>query len=240
MERLQKLLAHAGVASRRASEDLIVHGRVTVDGQVITELGAKADPHTSRIAVDGQPIHLPRETYLFALNKPPGIVSTRHDERGRTTIMHFIKPKLRSLVYPVGRLDMDSTGLILLTNDGELTHRLAHPSYHVQKTYVLRTQRPLTSNELDSLRRGAPISGGVTAPADVTPDPGDQCRLQIVLHEGRKRQIRRMLRALNNEVLKLHRIAFGPIDLGDLQQGQVRRLSDAEYRRLRQAVNLDT
>lgn len=239
MERLQKLLARAGIASRRAAEKLIVDGRVTVDGAVVDVLGARADAATQEIAVDGEPIRMPDQTYLLVLNKPAGVLSTRADDRGRGTVMQFVPEHLRSLVYPVGRLDLDSTGLLLLTNDGPLAFRLIHPSFHVPKRYVVNVARPPDESQIDKLRHGVEIEDGRTAPAEVERNGTDPCCLTIVLYEGRKRQIRRMLRAVGNEVVALKRVSFGPLELGDLPSGKVRELTADEARALREAVGLD-
>ncbi len=239
MERLQKLLARAGIASRRTAEKLIVDGRVTVDGAVVDVLGARADAATQEIAVDGRPIRMPDQVHLLALNKPAGVLSTREDDRGRGTVMQFVPEELRSLVYPVGRLDLDSTGLLLLTNDGPLTFRLIHPSFHVPKRYIVHVARPPDDAQVQMLREGVEIEDGRTAPAEVERCGDDPCCLSIVLYEGRKRQIRRMLRAVGNEVVALERVAFGPLELGDLPPGKLRELTADEARALREAVGLD-
>ena len=212
---------------------------MSVDGEVVTRLGTKADPTASEIAVDGRPIALPDETHALILNKPPGVLSTRSDDRGRPTVMQFVPPHLRALVYPVGRLDMDSTGLLLLTNDGTLAFRVTHPSCHVPKTYLVTTARPVATREVLALRNGVELEDGMTAPAEVTADPQDRRRLTIVLYEGRKRQIRRMMQAIGNEVVRLHRVAIGPLELGGLAEGQVRNLTDQELTDLRAAVGID-
>ncbi len=218
---------------------MILDGRVTVDGELVTQLGSKADPLTQEIAVDGRCITLPDETHILALHKPAGYLSTREDDRERPTVMQFVAPDLRGLVYPVGRLDLNSTGLLLLTNDGALTYRLTHPSYHVPKTYEVDVERSVTDAEVKSLREGVVTADGLTAPAEVTRDPHNARHLRIVLYEGRKRQIRRMLQALNNGVVRLHRIAFGPLEIGDLGEGEARELSASELSALRNAVGID-
>jgi 23S rRNA pseudouridine2605 synthase len=238
LERLQKLLAHAGVASRRASEQLILAGRVSVDGQTVCELGAKADPATSEIAVDGVPLVFPGRTYAFMLNKPDGVLSTRQDERGRPTVMDFVPEEARDLVYPVGRLDLHSAGLILLLSDGALAFRLTHPSYHVPKRYRVAISAAVSDDDVERLRTGIELEDGLTAPAEVVPDVGDGTRLTLTLYEGRKRQIRLMFRALGLRVLGLQRVGMGPLELGDLPSGTIRPLSGEELATLRQAVGL--
>ena len=174
------------------------------------------------------------------LNKPAGVVCTRDDDRGRPTVMDFVPPELARLVYPVGRLDLNSTGLVLLTNDGPLAFRITHPSHHVPKTYLVCTEGPLGEREVAALRAGVEIEDGITAPAEVSVEPQERRRLTIVLYEGRKRQIRRMLRAVGTEVVSLHRVAIGPLQLGDLAEGQVRALSEGELAALCGAVGLES
>lgn len=174
------------------------------------------------------------------LNKPAGVVCTRDDDRGRPTVMHFVPPDLARLIYPVGRLDLNSTGLVLLTNDGPLAFRITHPSYHVPKTYLVCARDALGEREVAALCAGVEIEDGVTAPAEITVAPQDRRRLTIVLYEGRKRQIRRMLRAVGTEVVSLHRVAVGPLQLGDLPEGKVRDLTEAELAEVRRAVRLES
>ena len=238
MERLQKLLARAGIASRRAGEQIILSGRVTIDGEVVAQLGVKADPAVQEIAVDGRPLVLPEATHALMLNKPAGVLSTREDDRGRPSVMDFVAEDLRRLVYPVGRLDKDSTGLILLLNDGALAFRLTHPSYHVPKTYCVLASRPLSAAETRLLSAGVELEDGMTAPARVEAEVGHPERLLIVLYEGRKRQIRRMLQAIGVQTILLQRIAMGPLQLGALPRGAVRELAFQELSALRRAVGL--
>jgi len=237
--RLQKVLAEAGVASRRQCEDLIRVGRVTVDGHVAT-LGTKVDIATEEILVDGQPLPI-EETEYWLFNKPAGILSAAHDSRGRTTVVEFVPSKAR--LYPVGRLDLASTGLLILTNDGELTARLLHPSYHVEKEYVVLVHGRISPQSLEQLRRGVVLEDGPTAEARV--DLLDQGRLstggttstvRMTIHEGRKRQVRRMLEAVGHRVIALHRSRFDGLTDSGLALGQVRRLSDGEIDSLRKAA----
>ncbi len=211
---------------------------MTVDGQIVTELGTKADPRVNEIAVDGRPLSLPEHTVAWMLNKPAGVLSTREDDRARPTVMGFIPPELRALVYPVGRLDLMSTGLILLTNDGPLAFRLTHPSHHTPKTYLVDVAPVLSATAVQALREGVPIEDGTTAPAEVSVAAGAPQRLTIVLYEGRKRQIRRMVRAVGAEVVGLQRVAIGPLRLGELAEGQARELLPAELADLYRAVGM--
>jgi 23S rRNA pseudouridine2605 synthase len=224
--RLAKYLAHAGVASRRASEALIADGRVTVDGQPTTDPAMDVDDH-NQVTVDGEHIK-PERRVVYLLNKPRGVVSTASDTHNRPTVVDLIGGNKR--LYPVGRLDIDTTGLILLTNDGELANRLTHPRYEVPKTYKATVERRVTDPQIRQLREGITLDDGPTAPAKVRqPKPGT---LEITIHEGRKRQVRRMLEAIGHPVQKLERIAFGPLVLKDLQPGKHRRLSPAEVEQL--------
>jgi 23S rRNA pseudouridine2605 synthase len=234
--RLQKALAEAGLASRRASEDLITAGRVTVDG-LVAELGASADPETQVIAVDGRPITAEVQEY-WLLNKPQGVLSAVTDVRGRRTVTDLVPTRAR--VFPVGRLDLDSTGLVLLTNDGDLAGRLLHPRFHVEKEYVVTVRGVVQKEAQEALRRGVMLEDGVTAPAKVQfveitrpPGGGPQTILTIVLHEGRKRQVRRMMEAVGHRVVALHRARFDTLTDAGLLPGQARRLSAAEIDKLR-------
>jgi len=225
--RLAKLLAHAGVASRRAAERLVAEGRVKVDGEVLTDPARNVD-ESSDVEVDGRPVR-PEPREVHALNKPAGVVSTALDTHGRRTVVELVPSRRR--LYPVGRLDADTTGLILLTNDGELAERLTHPRYGVEKVYLARVEPSRVSKRaLRALRDGVELEDGRTAPARVrSVAPGE---LEISLREGRKRQVRRMCRAVGHRVTELERIGFGPLKLGDLAAGQSRRLSAAEVERL--------
>ena len=228
--RLAKHLAHAGVASRRAAEQLIFHGHVTVGGKVVTDPATDVDG-SKPITVDGRPVGgTGQERVVYMLNKPPGVVSTSHDTHGRKTVVDLVHADRR--LYPVGRLDADSTGLILLTDDGELAHRLTHPSFEVPKTYraVVRNP-PVREPALRKLREGIELDDGRTSPAKVRRISSSE--LEITIHEGRKRQIRRMCEAIDHRVESLERVAFGPLRLGNLPIGGHRRLTAAEVERLR-------
>jgi 23S rRNA pseudouridine2605 synthase len=229
--RLAKHLAASGVASRRASEDIIRGGRVTVNGAEVTDPARDVGP-ADRVAVDGEAVEPAPERVAYAVNKPSGVVSTAHDPQGRPSVVSLVDSPLR--LYPVGRLDADTTGLILLTNDGELAHRLTHPSFEVDKTYRARVaEGPVSQAALQRLRRGVELEDGRTAPARVRAFGSDT--LEITIHEGRKRQVRRMCQEVGHPVLRLTRVRFGPLALGDLQPGQARRLSPAEVAALASA-----
>ena len=226
--RLVKFLAHAGVASRRAAEGIVAEGRVTVDGETVTDPARDVD-ESNEVALDGRRVE-PEPREVYALNKPAGVVSTARDTHGRPTVVQLIRSRRR--LYPVGRLDADTTGLILLTNDGELANRLMHPSFEVPKTYRVKVARPpVREPALHALRSGVELEDGVTAPALVRRLHGDE--LDITIHEGRKRQVRRMCDAVGHPVKEIERIAFGPLRLGALPRGQARRLTPAETQRLR-------
>lgn len=228
--RLAKFLAHGGVASRRKAESIVAAGRVTVDGEVVTDpardVGAQND-----VRVDGSSVGAePREVWV--VNKPAGVVSTAREPGKRPAVVSLVDSTAR--LYPVGRLDADSTGLILLTNDGELANRLTHPRYEVEKEYRAELKRPPSDGDLRQLARGVELDDGPTAPARVR-RLGER-QIELVLREGRNRQVRRMAEAVGNEVVALRRVRFGSIELGDLSAGQARRLSSAEVSALRSAV----
>ena len=232
--RLAKYLAHAGVASRRAAEEIVRSGRVTVGGDVVTDPARDVDEH-SRVAVDGRPIRGAEERVVYALNKPRGVVSTAKDTHGRRTVVDLVNAKGGARLYPVGRLDADSTGLLLLTNDGDLANSLMHPSREVPKTYrvKVRSKGPVPHRALQALRDGVVLEDGRTAPARVRQlDPG---MLEITIHEGRKHQVKRMCEAVGHPVQELERVRFGPLRLGELPPGAARRLSDQEIAELRSA-----
>jgi len=229
--RLARFLAHAGVASRRAAEDLITAGRVTIAGEVVRDPARDVD-EASGVAVDGLPI-APEPREVHALNKPAGIVSTAADTHGRPTVTDLVNSERR--LYPVGRLDVDTTGLILLTNDGDLANLLTHPRHEVEKTYHVRVQpAKVSARSLRALREGVKLDDGMTAPARARlVEPG---LIEISIHEGRKRQVRRMIEAVGHRVTELQRVAFGPLRLGNLPPGKSRRLGAADVERLRKAA----
>jgi pseudouridine synthase len=239
VERLHKFLSQAGVSSRRKCEELIAAGRVKVNGETVSALGSKVDPEHDRVEVDGQPVALPQEHVYLLLNKPAGYVSTVRDPQGRPTVVDLVNQAQR--LYPVGRLDQDSEGLLLLTNDGELTQRLTHPSYEHEKEYQVLVEGRPTQNALQRLRAGVELEDGLTCAADVTVvriDTGGTW-LRFVIHEGRKRQLRRMCDAVGHPARRLIRVRLGTLTLGDLPPGQHRPLTAQERSRLRKAVGLD-
>ncbi|HEX8122163.1 MAG TPA: pseudouridine synthase [Solirubrobacteraceae bacterium] len=228
--RLAKYLAHAGVASRRAAEEIVRAGRVTVAGEVVTDPARDVDG-SDAVTVDGRAIHGAEERVVWAVNKPRGVVSTARDTHGRPTVIDLVDADGARL-YPVGRLDADSTGLLLLTNDGELAHALTHPSFEVPKTYRVRvTPAPVSDRAVRRLREGVVLEDGPTAPARVGRNGRDE--LEITIHEGRNRQVKRMCDAVGHRVVALERIAFGPLRLGELAPGRARRLTGSELDRLR-------
>jgi pseudouridine synthase len=237
--RLQKLLAEAGVGSRRKSEDLIRAGRVTVDGQT-AELGISVDPETQVIAVDGRPVVRETKEY-WLLNKPAGVLTAVSDPRGRSTVVGCVPARVR--VFPVGRLDLNSTGVLLLTNDGELAARLLHPRYHVEKEYVVTVLGVVPEKTLGRLRRGIELDDGPTAPAEVelvssgrTSGQGTTSVLRVTIHEGRKRQVRRMLETVGHRVVGLHRARFDGLTDAGLAPGEARPLSAGEVEDLRRTA----
>jgi 23S rRNA pseudouridine2605 synthase len=228
--RLAKYLAHAGVASRRASEQLIFAGRVRVGDEVVRDPARDVDGSVP-VTVDGRAVRVSTgQKAVYAVHKPRGVVSTARDPQGRPTIVSLV-PSARRL-YPVGRLDADTTGLILLTDDGELAHRLTHPSFEVPRTYHAKVRHPPVREEaLKRLREGIELDDGKTAPARVKRLGAD--RIEITIHEGRKRQVRRMCEAVGHPVIALERVRFGPLWLGKLEEGQHRRLTAPEIEKLR-------
>jgi 23S rRNA pseudouridine2605 synthase len=228
--RLARYLAHAGIASRRGAEVVIGEGRVSVAGAVVTDPALDVE-ESSGVTVDGRIVSGAESRVAYALHKPAGVVSTARDTHGRRTVLDVLAvagPRL----YPVGRLDADSSGLILLTNDGDLANLLTHPRYEVPKTYAARLAGgPLHERSLRALREGIELDDGPTSPARVRRTAAD--RIEITIHEGRNRQVRRMCEAVGHRVLELQRIAFGPLRLGSLEPGSHRRLSETELQRLR-------
>lgn len=229
-ERLQKVLAAAGVASRRVSEQLIVAGRVTVNGAVVTELGTRVDPAVDRVAVDGTAVQLDVSKRYVMLNKPTGVVSSMRDERGRPDLRAFTAD-VEERIFNVGRLDADTSGLLLLTNDGELAHVLAHPSFGVEKTYIATVRGVVAPSTLRRLRDGIELDDGPIA-ADRARLVGEPSRgrslVEVTLHSGRNRIVRRMLDAVGHPVLELVRRSFGPLRLGSLPVGRTRELTKLE------------
>ena len=231
-ERLQKVLAHAGVASRRKAEELIRQGRVTVNGRVVTQLGTKVNPDRDEIRVDGRRPQAAAQRVYLMLNKPRGVLSVMKDDRGRRSLGDLVRVPYR--LFPVGRLDLDSEGLILLTDDGELANLLTHPRYEHEKEYVVLVNGHPPEQTLEAWRRGVELDGKHTAPAQVVlvRQVGDSALLSIVLREGRKRQVRRVAALLGHPVRELRRVRMGPLDLRALEPGQWRYLTPKEIREL--------
>jgi pseudouridine synthase len=241
-QRLQKLLSQAGVASRRAAERLIAEGRVTVNGQTIREMGVKANPATDDVRVDGSRIRAAQPLRYILLYKPAGYVTTRSDPQRRRTVMDLLGG-VREYVYPVGRLDYDSEGLLLLTNDGDLAAALTHPRHGVERTYEAHVAGMPDEKALDRLRRGIPLDGKRTLPADVAllnERKGREGVLRITIREGRNRQVRRMCEAVGHRVHRLQRTRIGPIADRRLRPGEWRDLTDAELRTLRDRASRPT
>lgn len=237
-ERLQKVLAHAGVASRRKAEDLIAAGRVSIDGKVVTELGTRVDPKHASIAVDGQPVHIETDRYIM-LNKPSGYITTMQDERGRRTVMELVD--VRERVVPVGRLDRPTEGLLLMTNDGELANRIMHPRYEIEKVYDAELDGVPPPRVLDLIQRGVTVDGERTVPTSLKPLRQTEfgTLVRIGLHEGRNRIVRRIFDSVDYPVVKLTRVRVGPLQLGTLKRGAWRDLRESELEQLRDAVGLN-
>ena len=236
--RLNKFLARAGIGSRRESDAVIASGRVKVNGEVTTEMGVQVGPD-DRVEVDGQPVQ-PTDLAYVLLNKPTDTITTVTDDRGRKTVMDLvaIPDRIKSALFPVGRLDRQTTGALLLTTDGDLAHRLMHPSYGAVKLYLVTVNEPLTTPDLDRLRRGVELEDGL-ARADHVAFVGDDKRdIGLQLHEGRNRQVRRMMEALDRRVVALDRIGYAGLDLENLRRGRWRRLEPHEVNTLRRSVKL--
>lgn len=235
--RLQKFLARAGVASRRASEKLIEAGRISVNGQVVTELGTKVDPEADEVRLDGAPVRKAAEAVTLMLNKPAGYLTSMKDPQGRPCVAQLVPLDKFPALYPLGRLDYDTTGLLLFSTDGELGNAVLHPSHHVDKTYRALVKGKPSEAALDRLRSGVVLDDGPTQPAEVrlAGRKGKNAYVEIIIHEGRKRQVKRMCEAIGHPVLQLHRASFGPLELGDLPEGKYRVLSEQEVAALERA-----
>jgi 23S rRNA pseudouridine2605 synthase len=238
-ERLQKIISRAGITSRRQAEVLIREGRVKVNGLVERELGAKADPDRDEVSVDGKRILVLPEQVYFMLHKPEGFVTTTRDPEGRPTVMHLMK-RIKTRIYPVGRLDFATSGLLLLTSDGELTRFLTHPSSRTPKTYQVKVEGRISPTKIEELKRGPEIGGRPLSPSRVSfirfSRSGRHSWLIMTITEGRTRQIRRMCEAVGHQALKLKRIELGPLNLGDLAPGEYRPLTDREIGALKRLM----
>lgn len=242
-ERLQKVLAHAGIASRRQAEQMILEGEVAVNGKIVTTLGTKVYSE-DKVTVKGKPIAALSDDYVyFLLNKPTGVITSAKDPQGRTTVIELLS-KVPQRVYPVGRLDYDTSGLLVLTNDGELAYRLTHPRYGVEKTYRVGVKEKLAASAINQLRNGILLEDGKTAPAKIHEvnhsGEGSLFLFDITIHEGRNRQVRRMFSRVDHPVITLQRIHFGPLKLDSkLLPGMYRALNPQEVQALRRAVQLN-
>jgi len=232
-ERLQKLISQAGIASRRAAEDLILNGRVTVNGIVVTELGSKADPSSDRITVDNKLLQFSGKLIYILLNKPVGYITALKDSQGRALVTDLLKG-LEERVYPVGRLDYNTEGLLLLTNDGDWANRLMHPRHEVEKEYFVRVRGKVTEQQLKKLSEGVDLEDGRTAPAAVrlVKEGEHNDWISVAIHEGRNRQVRRMCEAVGISVVRLRRVRYGALAMGTLKVGQFRYLSESEVKEL--------
>ena len=230
--RLQKFLADAGVASRRKAEEMILAGKVVVNGKKITELGTKVDEEIDTVTCEGKPVKRNTNYIYIIMNKPAKYVTTVKDQFDRPSVISLLK-KIKQRVYPVGRLDYDTTGLLILTNDGDLTHKLTHPSKEIPKTYIAKVKDVPTEEKLEQLRQGVTIDGKKTQPAKASVHKiyDKNCELIITIHEGRNRQVRKMCEKIGHDVLKLERVTIGKLNLGDLKAGEYRMLTvkEVEY-----------
>ncbi|MDQ0196811.1 pseudouridine synthase [Paenibacillus wynnii] len=236
MERLQKILAQAGVASRRKCEEMILAGKVEVNGELVTTLGTKVDPDKDTITVSGRPIKGEKKIYVM-FNKPKGVITSASDNKGRKVVTDYLKG-IDERVYPVGRLDYDTEGLLILTNDGEFANLLTHPKHHVPKTYHATVKGVPHGSALDKLKAGINLEDGMTAPAELEYKDIDEVNkeavISITIHEGRNRQVRRMFEAISHPVLRLKRVSFGDISLQNLKRGSYRHLTKDEINHLQQ------
>ncbi|MBP3624242.1 MAG: rRNA pseudouridine synthase [Peptococcaceae bacterium] len=238
-ERLQKYLASAGVASRRASEKLILEGKVAVNGKVVKELGTKVIPGKDKVTVDGKPVRTEEQLVYYLMNKPAGYLTTVKDTHDRPTVMDLLAG-IPYRVFPVGRLDFETEGLLLLTNDGEFAYRMTHPKFKIKKTYLATVQGELTKERLQMLREGVELEDGKTAPAEVKVVRQEKHRtvVEITIHEGKNRQVRRMFKAVKNPVLELKRINVGGLTLKGVGSGEIRSLTDEELQKLTQRLGM--
>ena len=239
-KRIQKILSEMGITSRRNAEEMIIAGRITVNGKIAT-LGMKADPAKDHIKVDRKLLTKPEPKVYLLLNKPKSVVTSLYDPEGRSTVKDFLK-KIKYRVYPVGRLDYDSEGLLLMTNDGDFANAILHPSKKIPKTYLVKVKGVLEQAEIDKLRTGVKLIDGLTAPAKVKKigTTENNSWIEMTMHEGRKRQIRRMLETLGKTVLKLKRIKINGIALGNLKPGEYRYLTPEEMNKIKQEISINS
>lgn len=236
--RLNKYLAMCGVASRRKADELIQQGRVEVNGKVVTQLGLKINPQKDKVTVDGKLVKPEEKLVYIVINKPKDCITTVRDEKGRRTVLDLVKVKQR--IFPVGRLDRNTTGVLLLTNDGELAYRLMHPKYKVEKAYKVEIDKPIKPEDIEKLKSGIMLDGRKTEACDVYILPNsDRKEIGITIHEGRYRQIRRMFERLGYKVRKLHRVSFGGITVSGMKRGEWRYLTESEIKRLKKLTGLE-
>ena len=238
--RLNRFLARSGVASRRGADEIVEAGRVRINGVTVTQHGVTVNTDSDLVEVDGSRVRLPEQFTYIVVNKPIGYVVTMSDPQGRKTVADFVPRRLAGVI-PVGRLDIDTSGLLVMTDDGDLAHRLTHPSFELDKTYEVMVGGVLSEKSIRSLERGISLDGKVTAPATVEALSVSHNRsyCEITIHEGRKRQIRRMFEAIGHSVRDLRRVRIGPLELGDLKPGHSRGVTERELTALREAVGLD-
>lgn len=231
--RLQKYIAEAQIASRRKAEEMILDGRVSVNGEIIRELGTKVESDSDVVSVDGKEIHICEKLIYIMLNKPEGCVTTVKDQFNRKNVMDYVSD-IKERIYPVGRLDYDTSGLLIMTNDGDLTYRLTHPKHNVDKTYIAHVDRKPDKKDMEKFRKGIVIDGRKTAEAEIKIiKEGKLTELEIKIREGRNRQVRKMCAAINCNVVKLKRIATGKLELGELEKGKYRYLDKDEINYLK-------
>jgi 23S rRNA pseudouridine2605 synthase len=231
--RINRYLSMCGIASRRKADELVLQGKVEVNGRPLTHLGAKIDPARDKVFVEGKQVTRVHDFVYLVMNKPKDTITTLSDEKGRTTVMSLVKTKQR--VYPIGRLDRNTTGVLLLTNDGDFANAMMHPKYEIPKSYHVTLTEPLKPEDADRLRKGIRLEDGTTAPAELYILPGGKRKeIGITIHEGKNRQVRRMFEALGYEVKKLDRVAYGPITKEGLSRGQTRPLTHSEVRKLKE------
>lgn len=237
-KRLQSVLSHAGIASRRGVISVIEAGKVKVDGKVIKEKGFRVDPEISQITVDGTPLRKEEKKYYFLLNKPKGVVSTSSDKHAKRTILDYFK-HVNVRLYSIGRLDKETTGLIIITNDGDLTHKLSHPSFEISKEYLATLKDEPLEEDLERLEKGIKLYDKVTSPCRIRPlkSSGKKNIYRIKIHEGMKRQIREMFKSIGAEVLELIRVKYASLDIRGLSEGEFRELSESEIKKLKNLVD---
>jgi 23S rRNA pseudouridine2605 synthase len=235
--RINRYLSMCGVASRRKADEMVLEGKVEINRTIVRDLGTKIDPQRDKVYINGKQIVQVHDFVYLVMNKPKDTITTLSDERGRTTVMSLVRSKHR--VYPVGRLDRNTTGVLLFTNDGEFANRLMHPKFEIQKSYLVTCETAVKSEHVEQLRKGMRIEDGKTAPAEVYVMPhGKGKEIGIIIHEGRNRQVRKMFEALGYEVKKLDRVAYGPVTKEGLARGATRSLTRPEVRKLRELTGM--